>query len=82
MASVFRNFAGGKVEESESTLNSVLNFTSHFLRPEFGFGESIAAVKAVANLLNPIHLGEMRLPSASYALPEQLKSDLIQLAKA
>ncbi len=82
MASVFRNFAGGKVEESESTLNSVLNFTSHFLRPEFGFAESIAAVKAVANLLNPIHLGEMRLPSASYEIPEKIKSDLIRLAKA
>jgi dihydrodipicolinate synthase/N-acetylneuraminate lyase len=81
MASVYRSFAGGKIEESEETLATVLNFTSRFLRPEFGFRESIAAAKAVSNLINPINLGEMRLPSASYELPEQLKSELIALAK-
>lgn len=81
MASVYRNFSGGKVEESETILASVLHFTSRFLRPEFGFGEIIAAAKAVSNLINPVHMGEMRLPTATYELPEQLKSELIGLAK-
>jgi len=81
MAGVYRSFAGGKIDEAEAILSTVLNFTSHFLRPEFGFGESIAAAKAVSNLINPINLGEMRLPSASYQLPERLKSELIALAK-
>lgn len=81
MANVYRSFAGGKVEESEALLDSVMNFTSHFLRPEFGFAESIAATKAVSNLINPVNLGQMRIPSASYELPEQLKSELIALAK-
>jgi dihydrodipicolinate synthase/N-acetylneuraminate lyase len=81
MANVYRNFAGGKIEESEASLSKVLKFTSHFLRPEFAFGESIAAAKAVSNLINPVHLGGMRLPSASFELSEQLKSELIALAK-
>lgn len=81
MASIYQSFTGGKVEESESTLNNVLNFVSHFLRPEFGFAESIAAVKAVANLINPINLGEMRLPSATYELSARLKSELLTMSK-
>jgi 4-hydroxy-tetrahydrodipicolinate synthase len=81
MASVYRNFAGGKIEEAEAILATVLNFTSRFLRPEFGFGDSIAAAKAVNNLINPVNLGEMRLPSATYEIPENLKSELIELAK-
>lgn len=81
MASVYRSFAVGKVEESEAILGKVVNFASHFLRPEFGFGEIIAASKAVSNLLNPVNLGDMRLPSATYELPEHLKSELIALAK-
>jgi len=81
MAGVYRSFAGGKIQEAEATLSTVLNFTSHFLRPEFGFGESIAAAKAVSNLLNPINLGGVRLPSASYELTDQMKSELIALAK-
>jgi len=81
MAGVYRSFVGGKIQEAEATLSTVLNFTSHFLRPEFGFGESIAAAKAVSNLLNPINLGGVRLPSASYELTDQMKSELIALAK-
>jgi 4-hydroxy-tetrahydrodipicolinate synthase len=81
MAGVYRSFVGGKIEEAEATLSTVLNFTSHFLRPEFGFGESIAAAKAVSNLLNPINLGGVRLPSASYELTDQMKSELLDLAK-
>jgi len=81
MAGVYRSFVGGKIEEAEATLSTVINFTSHFLRPEFGFGESIAAAKAVSNLLNPINLGGVRLPSASFELTDQMKSDLLALAK-
>ena len=81
MAGVYRSFVGGKIEEAEATLSTVINFTSHFLRPEFGFGESIAAAKAVSNLLNPINLGGVRLPSASFELTEQMKSELLALAK-
>jgi 4-hydroxy-tetrahydrodipicolinate synthase len=81
MAGVYRSFVGGKIQEAEATLSTVLNFTSHFLRPEFGFGESIAAAKAVSNLLNPINLGGVRLPSASYELSDQMKSELLALAK-
>ena len=81
MAGVYRSFVGGKIQEAEATLSTVLNFTSHFLRPEFGFGESIAAAKAVSNLLNPINLGGVRLPSASYELTDQMKSELLALAK-
>jgi 4-hydroxy-tetrahydrodipicolinate synthase len=81
MAGVYRSFVGGKIEEAEATLSSVINFTSHFLRPEFGFGESIAAAKAVSNLLNPINLGGVRLPSASFELTDQMKSELLALAK-
>jgi 4-hydroxy-tetrahydrodipicolinate synthase len=81
MAGVYRSFVGGKIEEAEATLSTVINFTSHFLRPEFGFGESIAAAKAVSNLLNPINLGGVRLPSASFELTDQMKSELLALAK-
>ena len=81
MAGVYRSFVGGKIEEAEATLSTVINFTSHFLRPEFGFGESIAAAKAVSNLLNPINLGGVRLPSASFELTNQMKSELLALAK-
>ena len=81
MAGVYRSFVGGKIEEAEATLSNVINFTSHFLRPEFGFGESIAAAKAVSNLLNPINLGGVRLPSASFELTDQMKSELLALAK-
>ena len=81
MAGVYRSFVGGKIQEAEATLSTVLNFTSHFLRPEFGFGESIAAAKAVSNLINPINLGGVRLPSASYELTDQMKSELLALAK-
>jgi 4-hydroxy-tetrahydrodipicolinate synthase len=81
MANVYRSFAGGKIEEAEATLSKVLKFTSHFLRPEFSFGESIAAAKAVSNLINPVNLGGMRLPTASYELSDKLKSELIALAK-
>lgn len=81
MSGVFRNFVGGRVEEAEVALARVLGFTSHFLSKEFGFGESISAVKAVANLLNPVFLGEMRLPSSTFELPEKLKAQLIELAK-
>jgi 4-hydroxy-tetrahydrodipicolinate synthase len=81
MAGVYRSFVGGKIEEAEATLSTVVNFTSHFLRPEFGFGESIAAAKAVSNLLNPINLGGVRLPSASFELTDQMKSELLALAK-
>lgn len=81
MAGVYRSFVGGKIEEAEATLSTVINFTSHFLHPEFGFGESIAAAKAVSNLLNPINLGGVRLPSASFELTDQMKSDLLALAK-
>lgn len=81
MAGVYRSFVGGKIEEAEETLSTVINFTSHFLRPEFGFGESISAAKAVSNLLNPINLGGVRLPSASFELTDQMKSDLLALAK-
>jgi 4-hydroxy-tetrahydrodipicolinate synthase len=81
MAGVYRSFVGGKIEEAEATLSTVINFTSHFLRPEFGFGESIAAAKAVSNLLNPINLGGVRLPSALFELTDQMKSELLALAK-
>jgi 4-hydroxy-tetrahydrodipicolinate synthase len=81
MAGVYRSFVGGQIEEAEATLSTVINFTSHFLRPEFGFGESIAAAKAVSNLLNPINLGGVRLPSASFELTDQMKSELLALAK-
>lgn len=81
MAGVYRSFVGGKIEEAEATLSTVINFTSRFLRPEFGFGESIAAAKAVSNLLNPINLGGVRLPSASFELTDQMKSELLALAK-
>jgi 4-hydroxy-tetrahydrodipicolinate synthase len=81
MANVYRSFAGGKIEEAEASLAKVLKFTSHFLRPEFSFGESIAAAKAVSNLVNPINLGRMRLPTASFELSEQQKSELLALAK-
>ena len=81
MAGVYRSFVGGKIQEAEATLSTVLNFTSHFLHPEFGFGESIAAAKAVSNLINPINLGGVRLPSASYELTDQMKSELLALAK-
>jgi 4-hydroxy-tetrahydrodipicolinate synthase len=81
MANVYRSFAGGKIEESEATLSKVLKFTSHFLRPEFAFGESIAAAKAVSSLINPVNLGVMRLPTSSYELSDQLKSELLALAK-
>ena len=81
MSEVYRSFVGGKIENAQSHLDSVLNFTSLFLQPNFNFAEVIAAFKAVVNLLNPVNLGEMRLPIPNFELSEHLKSVLIDKAK-
>ena len=82
MALVFRDFSAGLKVEAAEKLSSVLSFTSNFLKPEYGVGETIAVVKAVANLLNPIPLGEVRLPSANFVLTDEQKSLLLHKMKA
>lgn len=78
MALVFREFSSGRKFEAAGELNSVLNFTSIFLKPEYSAGEAIAVVKALANLLNPIPLGEVRLPTANFVLTDEQKTLLLR----
>ena len=77
MALVFSDFSAGRKVEAAEELSSVLNFTSNFLKPEYGVGKTIAAVKAVANLINPIPLGGVRLPSANFVLTDEQKTLLL-----
>jgi 4-hydroxy-tetrahydrodipicolinate synthase len=68
MASVYRDYRGGRLKEAEETLNFVIDTVNGFLKPEFVFGDIISAVKEAGKVLNNPNLGTMRLPVGDVSL--------------
>ena len=77
MVSVYKNYLAGNVAEAESTLARLVGSTSAFLKVGYGVSQSIAAFKSVANSLNKISLGSMRLPSSNLTVT----TDVLELVK-
>ena len=70
MASVYRDYRGGRIQEAEETLKFVIGTVNSFLKPEFVFGDIISAVKEAGKILNDSNLGTMRLPVGDVSLSQ------------
>jgi 4-hydroxy-tetrahydrodipicolinate synthase len=70
MASVYRDYRGGRIQEAEETLKFVIDTVNSFLKPEFVFGDIISAVKEAGKILNDSNLGTMRLPVGDVSLSQ------------
>lgn len=71
LASVYRSFVGGRIDEAEETLKFVIDTVNGFLQPDYVFGDIISAVKEAGKVLNDSKLGNMRLPVGDVSLSSE-----------
>lgn len=79
LASVYRSFVGGRIDEAEITLKFVIDTVNSFLQPDFAFGDIISAVKEAGKVLNGSNLGNMRLPVGDVSLSPDSINNLKRL---
>jgi 4-hydroxy-tetrahydrodipicolinate synthase len=78
MSSVYRNFRDGKIDQARATVTAVLKALSLFSRPDYSGAETISAIKQVANLVNPVNIGAMRLPVSVSSLSPTEKKNVLE----